>query len=599
MKKTFLFIFLIISSFNYAQDTDVENNPQNDYFLAESYFNEGEYEKATQLYKKLYDKSPFNTTYLKRLVACYQETGQFLAVENLLEASLQSNPYQPFLYVILGYNFDRQQEREKAEKNYQLALKSIEDQPHFSGFIGSLFQEYSLLDYAIIAFEKGMEKSENANYNFQIAQIYGEKGNYEKMFQSYVDMIDKNENYLITVQSYASRYISDDATNENNILFRKTLLRKSVSNPKAAWNILLSWLFAQQKEYSKALIQEKALFQRDETELSSIFNLGVIAFNNDDFDAAKQCFDFILSNTKMIDEKLSANLILIKIAVKTNNLEADKLFDQIFTTYGKGRQTLAFQIEYADYLTFSKNEPENAKIVLEEAIGFASSKFEEARIKLKLGDILVFTGLFNKALIYFSQIQTQLKNDELGQEARFKVAQTSYFKGDFTWAKAQLKILKSSTTQLIANDAVELYLIITDNEPVDSIPSGLTQFAKADLLAFQNKNQEAIEILSEIISKFKGQPIEDEALFNQAKLFIKQKEFDNAITNFEKVIALNPEGILIDDAYYEMAEVYANHLNNQEKASAYYQKIIFDFGSSIYLVDARKKYRKFRGDDIN
>ena len=132
----------------------------------------------------------------------------------------------------------------------------------------------------------------------------------------------------------------------------------------------------------------------------------------------------------------------------------------------------------------------------------------------------------------------------MGQEARFKVAQTSYFKGDFTWAKAQLKVLKSSTTQLIANDAVKLYLTITDNEPVDSIPSGLTEFAKASLLAFQNKDEKAIALLETVISKYEGQPIEDEALFEQAKLFTKKKAFENAITNFEKIIRINPEGIL-------------------------------------------------------
>ena len=260
--------------------------------------------------------------------------------------------------------------------------------------------------------------------------------------------------------------------------------------------------------------------------------------------------------------------------------------------------TLKLQVVYADFLTFSKNKPNEAKAVLEYALQFSQSKFDKARIKLKLGDISVFTGNYNKALIYFSQIQTQLKNHELAQKARFKVAQTSYFKGDFAWAKAQLKVLKGSTTQLIANDALELFLTITDNEPVDSIPSGLKQYSKAASLAFQNKTQQAIDTLRIINRKFKGQPIEDEALFKQAKLLIKQNNFDAAIINLEKVITLNPEGILIDDAYYELAELYKNHLKNTEKASEYYQKIIFDYSSSIFLVDARKKYRRIRGDKV-
>jgi len=274
------------------------------------------------------------------------------------------------------------------------------------------------------------------------------------------------------------------------------------------------------------------------------------------------------------------------------------LFHSLFSKFGKNTATIKLQVSYADFLTFHQNKPEQSKLVLEEALSYSKSKYDKARIKLKLGDVLVFTGRYNKALIYFSQIQTQLKGDELAQQARFKVAQTSYFKGDFTWAKAQLKVLKGSTTQLIANDALELFLVITDNEPVDSIPSGLTQYSKAALYAFQNKTQLAIDTLATITKKFKGQPIEDEALFKQAKLFIKQQQFEKAVANFKKVISLNPEGILIDDAHYELAELYQKYLNNSEKASEYYQKIIFDYPSSIYLVDARKKYRKIRGDTI-
>ncbi|WP_232457022.1 tetratricopeptide repeat protein [Polaribacter sp. SA4-12] len=566
--------------------------------MGESYYREGEYEKATQIFKKLYSKSPFNTSYLSRLISCYQETDQFLEAENLLKSKIKKNPKQGFLYVYLGYNYERQQLKELAEKNYNLALSSLDKRASYGGIISRVFKDYNLLDNAILAYEKVMAENKNANYSFQIAQIYGEKGDFKKMFESYINLVDKTENYLSLVQRYTSKYITDDSENEANILFRKTLLRKSASNPKDIWNVLLSWLFTQQKDYGKALIQEKALYQRNSTDLDAIFRVGKIAFENKSYEEAKECFDFINQTSTLSEEKIAANLYIAKIAVATNNSEAEKLFESLFNEFGKNTQTLKLQVAYADFLTFQKNKPNEAKAILENALQFSKSKFDKARIKLKLGDILVFTGKYNKALIYFSQIQTQLKNHELAQQARFKVAQTSYFKGDFTWAKAQLKVLKGSTTQLIANDALELFLIITDNEPVDSIPSGLKQYSKAALLAFQNKTQQAIDTLSIINKDYKGQPIEDEALFKQAQLFIKQNQFEAAIVNFEKVISLNPEGILIDDAYYELAELYKNHLKNPEKASEYYQKIIFDYSSSIYLVDARKKYRKIRGDKV-
>ena len=590
MKKTIFLFFIFISSFIYGQE---------DYMLAERYYRDGKYEKATQLFKVLLDKNPFNTTYLKRLISAYQETSQFETVDKLLKQRLITYPTHTYLYVELGYNYEKQQQKETAKIYYDKAINSIKTTTGMGGFIGRLFKDNALLDNAIMAYEETMRYNKSANYEFQIAQIYGEKGDFEKMFTSYIDLIDKNENYLNTVQRFTSRYITDDRLNNTNILFKKALIKKSVSNPKDVWNQLLSWLFIQQKEYEKAFIQEKALFNRNPKYIVNIINLGFNSYNSKAFETAKKCFDFILEKSPFIDQILTANLYSVKIAIATNQENIESLFEAIFTRYGKKSTTLKIQLEYADYLTFKKNEPEKAIDVLTHTLEIATSKFQKAAIKIKLGDVYVFIGNYNRALIYFSQVQTSIKNHPLAQEARFKVAQTSYFKNDFKWAFAQLKVLKASTTQLIANDALDLFLIISDNQPKDSLDVGLQLYAKADLLAFQNKNTQAIDTLQKVITLYKGQKIEDEALFKQAGLFTKIKQFQKAIDNYTQVITLDNEGIFVDDSLYEIAEIYHNQLKNIEKASEYYQKIIFEHLSSIYLVDARKKYRKIRGDIIN
>jgi tetratricopeptide (TPR) repeat protein len=116
-------------------------------------------------------------------------------------------------------------------------------------------------------------------------------------------------------------------------------------------------------------------------------------------------------------------------------------------------------------------------------------------------------------------------------------------------------------------------------------------------LAFQNKNKQAIDSLNIILTAHKGHAIEDEALFKQGEIFEKLNDFERASENYLKLIALNPTDILVDNAYYRLAEISLKQ-NNIEKAKEYYQKIIFDFSSSIYLVDARKKFRQLRGDDL-
>ena len=590
MKNIFLIIALFSVSFVFCQNSSS---------LAESYFREGEYEKASQIYESLEKNNPFNTRYLKRLITCYQETSNYEKAADLLQKKLLNNPSQHYLRIEIGYNFDRQQKTALAKKEYDFAVDAITSNPSLGGIMGRMFQQNNLLDYAIEAYSKTMRLYKNASYEFQIAQIYGEKGEFEKMFDSYTQLIDKDENYLGGVQRFTSRYINEDATNSNNIAFKKSLLKKSISNPKNVWNELLSWLFTKQKEYGKAFIQEKALFNRDPAYIETVFRLAKIAFENNDITTAKKCFDFILEKTNFIEEKITAELYLLKIAVKTTAKNSASLFEKTLQEYGVNRNSLEIQLEFADYLTFKINNPSKAIEVLEKALLLSTSKFKNARIKLKLGEVLVFTGRFNKALLYFSQVQTQLKNHPLSQQARFKVAQTSYFKGDFKWAKSQLKILKGSTTQLIANDAVDLFLVISDNEPKDSIPSGLIDFAKADLLAYQNKNTEAIAIYSAMAQKYQGQNIEDDVLFNQATLYLKENQYENTISNLLKIISINAEGILVDDSYYLLAEVYKNKIKDTEKASEYYQKIIFEKPSSIYLVDARKKYREIRGDIIN
>lgn len=591
MKKIIiLFNLLVLSLFCHAQ--------QNEFIIAENYFRNNEYEKAIQLYKRLYDQSPYNTTYLKKLITCYQETEQFTIAENLLTQKLKEKPNLSYLYVVLGYNFERQEKIEDANKYYQKAIESINKKANYGSLIAGLFKNYSKLDLAIEAFNKVMEINPKANYGFQLAQIYGEKGNFEQMFKSYIDLVDKNEGYLNNVKRYAGKYLTDDSEDENNILFKKALLRKSISNPKDIWNDLLSWLFIRQKQYNKALIQNKALLERNPDNLGKINDLGKIALENKDYETAEECFNLIIEKTNYPRDKFNAINNNLKIAIETKQPDVEERFNSIFKEYGINSKTLFTQVEYANYLTFTKNTPEEAATVLKNALNFTNSKFIKASIKLKLGDVFVYMGKFNKGLIYFSQVQTLFKNNYIGQEARFKVAQASYFKNDFTWAKAQLKILKGSATQLIANDAADLFLTISDNEPKDSIGTGLKEYAKADLLAYQNKNDEAIAILNDIIANYRGQSIEDEALFKQAQLFVKKKQYDEAILNYTKIISLDKEGIYVDDVYYHMAELYNNELNNPEKAKEYYQKIIFDLPSSIYLVEARKKFRKLRGDDI-
>lgn len=593
MQKIIFVLILFISTTVLAQKPE----------LAYSYYRNSEYEKAIMLYKPLHEKNKIRRDYFKYLLTCYQQTDNFNEASDLIEQQMQDFTNLKYLNIELGYNYQLQDQHEKAKEYYDVALNLIKTNPNYVYTIGQSFRENHLLDYALESYQTAISINPKLNTKIQLAQIYGEKGELENMFNSYLDLIEKDVKYLPTVQRYIGQFITNDSNNKSNLIFKKLLLQRSKNNPKNAYNSLLSWLYIQQDQYDKALIQEKSVYMRSRINIDKINEIGKLAYDNEDHITATKAFQFIIDNPSNESNLIEAHNYLIQTQIMNAVSDKDfkiieQRFQELFKEYGENSNTIDLQLSYADFLTFQLHQPEKAIEILKKAQKFGISPFQKGSIKIKQADIFVYTNQFNQALILYSQVQTDLKNSVLAQEARFKVAQTSYFKGDFEWAQTQLKVLKSSTSQLIANDALDLSLLITNSSEKDSVQKALKMYAVAELLSYQNKDQQAIDTLNMILLNFKGHPIEDDALFKQAELFIKTKNTELAENNYLKIIDINKESVLADDAHYLLAKLYQDQFHRPEKAKEFYQKIIFNYPSSIYLVDARKQFRILRGDDI-
>lgn len=574
---------------------------QND-ALAKEYYKNGDFEKALYEFNKLYEQSPSNTNYAFQIISSYQELEQYDNAEVFLLKLMERFSY-PAFFVELGYNYQLKNDIEKATSNYNKAMAVIKENPVYASSIARSFQSHSLINEAVMTYEKAMIEEPEFNFTLQLAQLYGEQGNIEKMLSSYVDFAQSNPVALGNIKRAISEFITENSENENNITFRKILLKKAQLQPDVVWNELLSWLFIQQNEFKKAFIQEKAIYNRIPESLNRIEELAGIAVTKNEPELAKEIYNYIIETAQSPDVLLNAHYYLIRLETKLSTKEnydaIDANYQELFKKFGIFPHTLRLQIDYAHFLAFYKNETAKATAFLEKTLQLQLTEFQQAEVKLELGDILVLQEKFNDALIYYTQIQRNVKNSTISQEARFKVAKASYYKGDFKWAESQLKILKASTSQLIANDALDLKLLITDNKYGDSLQVALKKYAKADLLSFQNRNEEAITLLETILKEHKTEPIMPQALFKQAQLFEYKSQFEKAEANYNAIILNYNDGILVDDAYFKLAELYENKLNQSEKAKTLYEKIIFNHANSIYFVDARKRYRELRGDAVN
>lgn len=571
-----------------------------DQVLATDYFRRGEFEKAANLYGKLHNENPHNSYYFKYLLKSYQALEAYQTVDSIINNQLKKKSKKPFLWVELGYNFALQHQEDQAKNYYDKAIAILQETPRYGYQIAKSFQDNHLLDYAQTAYQLLMEKLPNANYNYQLAAIYGEKGNISKMFDTYLDMVERQGGSLQNIQRFIGKFLTNDPQDKNNLLFRKLLIARLQEHPADEWNKLLSWLYQMQQDYAKALRQEKAVYQRHKEDLSGIINVGAMAFDTKDYATAKEAFTYCTEHSLDVEIKMHAIYYLVESlrATESDVNKIDTAYQVVFNEYGKGILTTKLQVSYANFLTFTTNQPLKAIRVLEEALQNNLDKFQKAEIKIQLADIMVYTGDYNHALINYSQVQLDLKSHALAQLARYKVAQTSYFKGDFEWANIQLKVLKRGTANLISNNAIGLSLLIDDNTAQDSIPTALIRYAHADLLAYQNKNQQAIDSLSSLLKDFKGHPIEDEAFYKRGELYKKMQNYPAAIADYLTVLELKDNDILIDDALYNVAELYDQSLHEPEKAKIYYKKIVFEHPSSIYLIPSRKRYRQLRGDTL-
>lgn len=590
MKQLFLYITLSFSLFAFSQNEQLANN----------YYDKGDFEKAKIIYEDLLRSSPSNTQYFLRTIDCYQQLQQFdLAEKTILS---RYNAYKQGVFLVeLGYNYQLQKNESKAKNYYEQAIDKIKTNPNDVYGVGNAFEKKVLLEYALKAYQTAMQVQPNYNFNFQIGMLYGQLGKTDLMIDLLLTESYNNQQNSNLIQTQLSRFMNGETDNTAfKDAMRKALILRTQKDQDVFWNHYLSWFYVQQKEFGKAFIQEKAIYKREPESLISIVNLSQFALNEDDTDTASEILNFILQNTKDTDLLIqtNANLMQIKIdkAQEKDYPAITAELQQLLVTYEINPFTLSLQLIQAHFLAFNLKKTEEAKTVVKRALELNLNAYQQADAKMELADILLLEEKFNQALIYYSQIQLDLKNDVMSHEASLKAAKTSYFKTDFEWALKQFKELKSANTQLIANDALEYFLLINDNTVADSTQTALKQFAKGDFLLYQNKKQEAIAHFQNILKTFKGQEIEAVTLLRLGKIYESQKDYTSALSQYQQIIDNHSDGIYVDEALFFSAEIYNDELKDIEKAKPLYEKVIFNHQDSIYFVDARKKYRELRGD---
>lgn len=582
--------------------------PTTEQSLAIQYYNNEEYAKAVELFEKLYEKNNTSAQLYRYYYNTLLKLKEYGKAEKILKKNIKNFPQDLFYIVDLGNVYKQKGDGKAAEAEYNKVFKLFIPSEIQITQTASAFMNYNELAYAIKTYETGQQVMRNPfAFAFDLAALFESTGASDKAINQYLNYVIANPSQTQLIQNKVQEPLLNNSFFN---LFKDELLSRLQSNnaPMAYYDLLI-WAFIQRKDFRSAFIQTKALDKRLNENGSRVINLARSAVAEKQYDAAIEAFEYIMQKGKSNPNYLTARQELLqvrkaKITESGNYTQQDIItlnndYSEYVKEFGINRNTATILLEQAKLQALYLYNLDSAIAIAEFLVNTPQlDKAFRGNAKLDLGDYYVMQGDVYEPVLLYTQVEKDFKDQPLAELARFKNAKLSYFKGDFEWAQAQLTILKSATSELVANDALELSVFIQDNLGLDTSAYPMELYAKADLLFYQNKLTEAVTTLDSVIDILPNHALADDILFFKARIAHNNKQDSLAATYLEKVIALFKEDLKADDATFMLADLYETTLNDKARAQQLYEDIIINFKDSIFATEARKRYRKLRGDAL-
>jgi tetratricopeptide (TPR) repeat protein len=571
--------------------------------LAKQYSSNGEHQKALEIYQKLFKQD--NDAYFSNYISTLLALKKFDEAESTAKRMIRRHPASAEYAITLGSIYTQHGGTEKANLLYDDLIKKMPADQNAVAMLAAQFYQGTNANYAIKTFVQGRKLLNNDDlFSYELITLYRFKRDKPALTEEYLNILPKNPLYLSQAQNALATLYEGDADYD---MLRVALLKRIQKDPQQTIFVnLLTWQFLQQKDFDQALNQTLALSRRTNNDGSDVYDLCRTLVFNEAYDAAIRGYEYLISKGKEGPYYISSKIELINTKnlkvtagkyVQADLIELEKNYLDLLTEFGQTTTTAFAMQKLANLQTFKLHKLNEAQKVLEDALKVPQIRPALlAACKLDLGDIYLLNGQPWEATLLYSQVEKESPNTPIGQDAKFRNAKFAYYTGDFTWAKGQLDVLKAATTQLIANDALNLSLLIGDNIAADTTGKALKMYARADMQIFAQQQEKAIAILDSINTKFPDNQLSDDISMAKARIAIQQKAYPDAITYLKKIIADHPSDLWADDAVFMLGDIYENQLNDKEQAKTYYQKIITDYAGSLYINEARKRFRILRGD---
>lgn len=579
--------------------------------LAYQYYEQKEYEKANVYFEDLFDKNPAGvySVYYKSLLGAKD----YSKAEKITKKMLKQNKLGVYLYVYLGKIYKLEGDEKKEKEMYERAIKELLPAQPYIENLATAFKEERLYDYAIEVYNKAKKASPDYPYFYEKAEVYKLKNDLAAMINEYLDALEFRDSEIQTVQSNLQNSLGydDEEGGIKNPLLKQELQKRIQKHPdKIVLSEFLIFIQKQQKDFDGAFVQARALDKRLKEEGQRIYELARICVSNQQWETAKRCFDYLIEKgpdnpyyDSAIIEGLNVDYLSLVQKPQPSQEELITLEQKLTKANEKYKNSLQNPViikNLANLKAYYLNKSDEAIGLLNNFVAQGGiDAVTKAEYKIMLADIFLIKGEIWEASLLYSQVEKDFKYEAIGQEAKFRNAKLSFYAGDFAWAKTQADVLKGATSKLIANDALDLSLIISDAIGVDTNDVPLKLFASAELMILQHRYNDAIARMDSINLLFSSNTLGDDIYYKKAQIYTMLGKFQDAEAMYKNILEYYPNDLYGDDAQFKLAELYEKNINDKEKAKTAYQDVLTKYPGSIFTVEARRRFRELRGDNLN
>ena len=604
MMKSFRLIFFLVIGLAISLHGMSQGETSN-IQLASKYYQNGEYEKAQTLYEDLYAQTDYKS-YRDMYLSCLNLLHQYDAAEKFLKKEIKKKKNDLYLYIDLGYIYYSTnritESNEQFEKAKDLALANETMVANAS----NAFQYYRQYQQCINLYEKASKKF-NKKFEIEIGNIFGKEKNYEQMMKHYLDVLTSET--IDDIEAKLTTILANDNDDSAVATIERMLAEQAQKKPNSgSLNNLTIWLYTQTGRNNLALKQIIAYNKR----IANINDKEILEFGNsmmeiEDFDNAIEAFEYLTNKSPKSVYQNEAYVgyldVKYKITVASLNPDRTKL-EELDAQMTKAIKELAIKNAYnviissAQLKAYYLGKYEEAIEVINDAISTNYYKDKNQDLKLLLGDIYLLNNNPWDATLLYAQIEKSNAGTEIVNEARFRKAKLAYYIGQFSWAQAQLDVLKAGTSRLISNDALELSLFIKENYDMDTTETTMQTFARADFYTFSKQYSKALKCLDTITEKYPSHSLSDDVLYRKAQIYEQTNDLEQAASLYEKVFNNYKYDVLADNALYRYAMI-CERQNKTEAAKDAYFKLISEYSGSIFTIEARKKLRNLSNASSN